>query len=300
MAKLPLALRASGRILREFRPHLAIGVGGYSAGPVAVAARMASIPVVLHEQNVLPGITNRMLAPLAARIYVSFENTRLNGKHAGRVRVLGNPVRGGLLREGQRHKLEGQRRKGAKAQRENGPSFTVAVLGGSQGAHAVNLAMIEATEFLKDRKRIRLIHQTGIEDEKTVADAYGSRGVSADVRAFFQDMGRIYAEADLIVCRAGATTVAEVTAMGKPSILIPFPYAADDHQTLNAREPAQAGAAELMPQKEATGRALADRISFYADHPEARRRMADASRRFGKPDAARRIIADIYQLLGDG
>ena len=293
LAKLPGALAASARIIRDFRPHLVIGVGGYSAGPVAVAARMASIPVVLHEQNMLPGITNRALAPLARRIYVSFGGTRIGGKYADRVRVLGNPVRRGIL-------VEGQRDKGTKGQRGNERFLTVAVLGGSQGAHAVNMAMVDAAGLLKDRERIRFVHQTGPNDAEAVAAGYREAGVSADVRAFFQDMGPVYAAADLIICRAGATTVAEVTALGKPAVFIPFPFAADDHQTLNARGPADTGGAELIPQERATGGVLARRIDYYADHPEALRRMADRSRRFGKPDAARRIVADIYQLLGDG
>ncbi len=293
MAKLPLALMASARLLREFQPHLVLGVGGYSAGPVSVAARLAGTPVVLHEQNRMPGITNRMLAPMAERIYVSFEDTPVPRKYAGRVRVLGNPVRERVLREGQRDKgTEGQRR-------ANGPSLTLAVLGGSQGAHAVNMAVIGAVGSLRDRGRIRLIHQTGTDDEKPVADAYRSMGVPAEVQAFFMDMAAVYAAADLIVCRAGATTVAEVTALGKPAIFIPFPFAADDHQTLNARGPAEAGAAALIHQADLSGRRLADRIDHYADHPETLHRMAAAARRFGQPDAARRIVADIYQMLGE-
>ncbi len=292
LAKLPRALAASARIIRGFRPHLVIGVGGYSAGPVAAAARMASIPVVLHEQNMLPGVTNRTLTPLAKRIYVSFGATRIPGKYADRVRVFGNPVRAEVLEEGQRDR-------GTEGQRGNGLSLTVAVLGGSQGAHAVNMAMVEAAGLLKDRDRVRFIHQTGPNDAEAVAAGYREAGVSADVRPFFQDMGPVYAAADLIICRAGATTVAEVTALGKPAVFIPFPFAADDHQTLNARGPADAGGAELIPQEAATGGMLAHRIDYYADHPEALRRMADHSRRFGKPDAARRIVADIYQLLGN-
>jgi UDP-N-acetylglucosamine--N-acetylmuramyl-(pentapeptide) pyrophosphoryl-undecaprenol N-acetylglucosamine transferase len=292
LAKLPLAVAASKRILNEFRPHLILGLGGYSAGPVAVAARLAAIPVVLHEQNMLPGITNRLLAPLAERIYVSFDRTRIAKKYADRVRVFGNPVRREIM-------AEGERDKGTEGQRKNGCAFTVAVLGGSQGAHAVNMAMIEAAGLLKDRERIRVIHQTGPNDADAVADAYHGKGISADVRPFFRDMAPVYAAADLIICRAGATTVAEVTALGKPAIFIPFPFAADDHQFLNAQGPAEAGGAELIRQERATGHVLADRIDHYADHPDALRLMAERSRRFGQPDAARRIVADIYQLLGD-
>ncbi len=289
-AKLLPALAASLGILRAFRPHLVIGVGGYSAGPVAMAARLLSIPVVLHEQNMLPGITNRLLAPLAERIYVSFEDTRFPKKYADRARPFGNPVRAEILDRGRRGDGKGQRT-------ESGPTFTLAALGGSQGAHAVNRIMIDAVGLLKDRERIHLIHQTGPNEVASVARAYKAMGVSADVRGFFRDMAPIYAAADLIICRAGATTIAEVTALGKPAIFIPFPFAADDHQMLNARGPADAGAAELISQKAATGRFIADRIAFYANHPDALRRMADCSRRFGKPDAARQIVSDLYRLL---
>ncbi len=293
LAKLPPAVAASARILREFRPHLILGLGGYTAGPVAVAARLAAIPVALHEQNMLPGITNRLLAPLAKRIYVSFDQTRIAETYADRVRVFGNPVRREIMEEGQRDR-------GTEGQRKNGCSFTVAVLGGSQGAHAVNMAMIDAAGLIKERERIRVIHQTGPNDAEAVTDAYRAGGIPADVRPFFRDMAPVYAAADLIICRAGATTVAEVTALGKPALFIPFPFAADDHQVLNAKGPAEAGGAELIPQKDATGRRLADRIGFYADHPEALHRMARRSRRFGNPDAARRIVSDICDMLGRG
>ena len=157
--------------------------------------------------------------------------------------------------------------------------------------------MIEALELLQDADRLHFVHQTGEADEKTVRDAYGQKAVSATARAFFDNMAEQYCQADLIVCRAGATTVAEITAMGKAAIFIPFPYAADDHQTLNAADLADADAAELIPEKELTAAMLGAKITHYLEHPQELENMAAKAREYGKPDAARNIVDDCYRLL---
>ncbi len=283
--KIPGALFRSAGILADAQADLVVGVGGYAAGPVALAAWLKGIPVVLCEQNTVPGITNRMLFPLAKRIFVSFENTR--GKiNPSKKRITGNPVRGQVL---------------AVSTAETGPEngFTIMVVGGSQGAHAINLAVVDALPHLRQRGRLRIVHQTGAEDQDSVAAAYAKAGIEAEVKAFFHDMASRYSRADLVVCRAGATTVAELTALGKAALFIPYPYAADNHQELNARALVDQGAAQMMLERDLTGAALAGCLDALAGDPELLAGMAARSRTMGKPDAARTIVDDCYQLVGN-
>jgi UDP-N-acetylglucosamine--N-acetylmuramyl-(pentapeptide) pyrophosphoryl-undecaprenol N-acetylglucosamine transferase len=175
--------------------------------------------------------------------------------------------------------------------------FTVLVLGGSQGAHRLNTALIEALDHLADRRRCFFIHQTGPADKAMAAAAYARAGAAARVQAFFNDMAVQYRRAELVVCRAGATTVAEITALGKAAVFIPFPFAADDHQRLNARRLVEAGAAEMIDEQELTGARLAGRIDFYASRPQALAAMARQAARFGKPDATRQIVDECCRLV---
>jgi UDP-N-acetylglucosamine--N-acetylmuramyl-(pentapeptide) pyrophosphoryl-undecaprenol N-acetylglucosamine transferase len=178
--------------------------------------------------------------------------------------------------------------------------FTVLIIGGSQGAHRINMAVIEALAHFKKRQQLHFVHQTGQSDEQAVQEAYRQKAVSATVQAFFDDMARQYRRADLIVCRAGATTVAEITALGKAAIFIPFPHAADNHQLLNATDLTRAGAAEMIVEKELTGERLCKRIEHYCDHRQALKDMAARAQRFGKPQAAKDIVDDCYRLLTAG
>ena len=193
---IPVGVAQSLAILTAFRPDLVVGVGSYAAGPVVLAARLLGIQVVLHEQNILPGITNRALVRFARRIYVSFEQT------AGRfdvrkVRYTGNPVRPEILN------LMGE---GDIAEKRPGDShLTLLIAGGSQGAHFINITMMAALPLLKDKQQLTIIHQTGAADETDVKEAYRSAGLKASVQAFFDDMDRQYRRADLVICRAGAT-----------------------------------------------------------------------------------------------
>ena len=283
-SKIPGAVFQAAGILSEMQAELVVGVGGYAAGPVAAAAWMKGVPLVLCEQNTIPGVTNRMLFPVARRVYLSFENTR------GRIdpskkRVSGNPVRKPIL--------EGQ----TAAHPESKP-FTVLVLGGSQGAHAINMAFVEALPHLKQRQSVRIVHQTGAVDRDPVADAYARAGVDAEVKAFFHDMASRYCQADLVVCRAGATTVAELTALGKAALFIPYPFAADNHQEFNARALVDEGAAQMVIEKDLSGAELADRLDGLAQDPSRLTEMAKRSRKLGRPDAAQFIVDDCYQLLG--
>jgi UDP-N-acetylglucosamine--N-acetylmuramyl-(pentapeptide) pyrophosphoryl-undecaprenol N-acetylglucosamine transferase len=286
LVKVPRGIVASIGILRRFKPDLVVGVGGYSAGPVAVAAWLLHKPIVLHEQNLLPGITNRMLAPLADRIYASFQQTS-EFFSAKKVRIFGNPVRREI------------REFGSSLASENGAPtpFTVLIVGGSQGAHGINMAMMDAVAHMGDRDRFFIVHQTGTADEASVREAYRKQGVSGTVQAFFMDMATQFQKADLVICRAGATTVAEITAMGKPAIYIPFPYAADNHQVLNAESLVKVGAAEMIQEKDLTGAGLAERIDQYRNRPEALEQMAKAAAAHGKPDAAADIVRDCYALV---
>jgi UDP-N-acetylglucosamine--N-acetylmuramyl-(pentapeptide) pyrophosphoryl-undecaprenol N-acetylglucosamine transferase len=281
-ALVPLSLLDARRILAARRPRLVIGVGGYSSGPVVLAAWMARVPTMLLEQNAVPGLANRLLAPLVGAAAVTFESTReYFGKRAF---VSGNPVRPEILAAA-----------GSTAPRRSADEAAgvgVLVFGGSQGAHAINMAMVEAARELAGASPpIRLTHQTGERDVEGVRAAYRSVGLAAEVEPFLYDMGRRLAQADLIVARAGATTLAELTAAGKAAILIPLPTATDDHQRKNAEALAAAGAAEVLPQVQATGAVLARSILALAADDARRARMAAAARSLARPDAAE-MIAD--------
>lgn len=290
LALIPLGVFQSGRIIKRFKPDLVLGVGSYAAGPVVLAAWMTAIPVVLHEQNILPGITNRVLARFARRIYVSFENTAGRFDSA-KVRLTGNPVRREIL---QPTAVEDREDDGPA---DRGPVLNILIAGGSQGAHAINMAAVAALPLVRKKERLRIVHQTGAADEDHVRAAYAGQGICAEVGAFFDDMDRQYQRADLIICRAGATTVAEITAVGKAALFIPFPFAADDHQRLNAEALAARGAAEMIAEKQLTAVGLAESIDRLAMDRAALDRMAALSRKFGRPEAARLIVDDCYELL---
>ena len=287
--KIPKGIWESGRILKDFSPDLALGLGSYSAGPVIIAAWLRRVPIVIHEQNMLPGITNRILARFAKRIYISFENTKSN-LDARKVRWTGNPVRNELLAY-----CAGQ---AAEKNDDTGSApFTVLIIGGSQGAHAINRAVIAALDTLENKERLHFVHQTGAADEQPVREAYRRHGIRCTVQSFFDNMAELYRRADLLICRAGATTVAEITALGKAAIFIPFPHAADNHQVLNAGMLADEGAAEMIIEKDLNAEILSRKIAYYAAHREALNHMAAKARQFGQPNAAKNIVDDCYALV---
>src|SRR5262245_56838061 len=288
-ALVPLSLIDANAIVSTRRPMLVIGVGGYSSGPVVLAAALRGVPTMLLEQNAAPGLTNRMLSPFVRAAAVSFESTRrFFGEKAF---VSGNPVRPEFLQA-----VEPFRESGANDDASGGG---ILVFGGSQRAHAINLAMVEAApQLATGGQPFRLAHQTGERDVEMVRAAYRQAGLQAEVEPFFFDMGRRLRAAYLIVCRAGATTLAEITAAGKPAILIPLPTATDDHQRRNAEALASAGAAEMLRQSDASGSALAQRIiGLMGDRP-ARERMARAARTMARPDAAKVIVDRALTLAG--
>ena len=291
LTRLPKGVMEALRILSDFVPDLVIGVGSYASGPLILAAWILRIPVVLHEQNIQPGITNRILFPLAARVHVSFPNTRFRTQ-SSRIRFSGNPIRRKIQECAARSISPDP---GSVSIRH---PFTVAIIGGSQGAHAINLAVIQALPLFKDHS-CHFIHQTGQLDLQLVQDAYLRHGISSTVQPFFQDMTDCYQLADLMICRSGATTVAEIMAIGKPAILIPFPHASDNHQELNAALLVQSQAAEMILENDLNGSALAERILFLALHPEILGQMAFRARQLGNPFAARTIADDCYALIDE-
>jgi UDP-N-acetylglucosamine--N-acetylmuramyl-(pentapeptide) pyrophosphoryl-undecaprenol N-acetylglucosamine transferase len=289
LIRLPKGVMEALKILSRFVPDLVVGVGSYASGPLVLAAWILRIPIVLHEQNIQPGITNRILFPLAARVHVSFPNTRFKTQ-SPKIRFSGNPIRKKIQECAERSiSIEFD----AVSTRR---PFTVGIIGGSQGAHAINLAAIQALPLLKDHG-IHFIHQTGQPDLRMVQDAYQRQGVSNTVQPFFQDMADCYQKADLMICRSGATTVAEIMAIGKPAIFIPFPHASDNHQGLNAGRLVQLQAAEMILESELTGSALAERILFLGSNPEMRGQMASRAKQLGNPFAARTIVDDCYALI---
>jgi UDP-N-acetylglucosamine--N-acetylmuramyl-(pentapeptide) pyrophosphoryl-undecaprenol N-acetylglucosamine transferase len=284
LALLPLGGVDAWRILSRRKPALVIGVGGYSSGPVVLAAAARGIPTMLLEQNAVPGLTNRLLSRVVSAAAVTFESTVAFFGRRGF--VSGNPVRPEFLATGAApDEPRGSRPPG------------ILIFGGSQGAHAINMAMVEAAPRLAaHRGGMAITHQTGERDLDLVRDAYRQAGLDARVEPFLYEMDREMSAADLLVCRAGATTIAEFTAAGKPAVLIPLPTAADDHQRKNAEVLAAAGAAELIEQKDLTGAALADRIVALATDGARRSAMAKAAHRFARPDAARVIVDRALEL----
>ena len=284
---LPLGGLDAWRIISKREPDLVIGVGGYSSGPVVLVAALRRIPTMLLEQNAVPGLTNRSLAKVVSAAAVTFDSTvSFFGRRAF---VAGNPIRAEFLEP---DAGDPDRPTGAAAPR-------VLIFGGSQGAHAINMAMVEAAPRLAPRG-LAITHQTGERDLERVRDAYGQAGLAARVEPFLYEMDREMRRADLIVCRAGATTIAEITAAGRPSVFIPLPTAADDHQRKNAEVLVRAGAAELIEQKDLTGELIAERITALMSDSGRRERMATAARALARPDAARVIVDRALELAGRG
>lgn len=282
---IPLGLLDAWGLLSRRAPDLVIGVGGYSSGPVVLIAALRGIPTMLLEQNAVPGLTNRLLARVVKAAAITYESTR--EFFGARAFVSGNPVRAEFA--------------GLADRPASGSELGVNLLvfGGSQGAHAINVAMVEAAPALAHLGvPLRLVHQTGERDVEMVRAGYTTAGLTAEVEPFLYDMGNRLAQADLVVCRAGATTLAELTAAGKPSVLIPLPTATDDHQRKNAEALAAVGAAELLLQQDASGAAVADVIGRLVRDSDRRAQMRVAARSLAKPDAARVIVDRALALTG--
>ena len=278
--RLPRALWQARRVVKEFAPDVVIGVGGYASGPVVLMARLMGRPTAICEQNSIPGVTNKILGKVTRAVFLSFdESRRFFG--AKKVVMSGNPVRRDLA-----HRLLAA----GAAPRRDGTPAAVLVVGGSQGAVAVNELASQALCRLAGQRPLRIVHQTGQADLDKTAARYRDAGVEADCRAFIKDMAAAYQEADVIIGRAGATTVAELAIAGKPAIFIPYPFAADNHQELNAREMAEAGAALSFRQADLTADRLAQALAPLLDDAAVRGKMGQAMRALAKPAAAATVI----------
>jgi len=284
LAVLPKSFRAARRVIKEFRPDVVIGAGGYVSGPVLLTAAFMRLPTLVMESNALPGWTNRVLARFVDRAAVSFEASL--GFFRGKGVVTGNPVR--------REFFE------IPAKPRDASRFSLLVFGGSQGARAVNEAMVAALPELEPlRDVLRITHQTGEADYERVQAAYIAAGWEkrAGVRRYIDDMVVSFAGADLVVCRAGATTTAELIAAGKAAIMVPFPLAADDHQRKNAEALVAKGAARMILQQELTGSRLAAEIADLVGAPEEVVKMASASRELAHGNAAAAVVDLVEELL---
>ena len=275
---LPRAMWRAASLLRRLKPRTVLGIGGYAGGPVVLMAALMGIRTVLLEPNAKPGFTNRVLRPFVRAAACAYEPALVH--YPGKGVLTGNPVRGGFV---------------PGAARPAGGPRTLLVFGGSQGSRVLNRAMVAALPQLPAAERLAIVHQTGEALRAEVEAGYRQAGRAADVRAFLDDMPARFAQADLIVCRSGATTCAELTAAGKAAILVPFAQAADDHQKVNAQALASAGAARMIEEKDLTGASLAAAITRAVDDPGAIAAMERSALRLARPDAAARV-ADLLEL----
>lgn len=289
LAQLPQAIFEAGKILKRFAPHLVFGVGGYVTGPVLLAAKIKGIPVCIHEQNSIPGLANRMLSRIADKIFISLP-CRYRFPEA-KTFMAGNPVRTEIIEAGK------------KREARSNTETNILVLGGSQGAHRVNMLVLEAAGLLvKDLGSILSItHQTGAADIEAVRNGYEEMGMKAEVSDFIQDMGDVYQKADLVISRAGATTLAELAVVGVPAILIPYPYAADNHQQTNGSYFETGGAAIMFLENELSGEKLSVAVRELIHDTGRTDQMAKAMKKMGRPEAADRIIdACLDMITGKG
>ena len=273
----------SRKILKEFRPDLVLGVGGYASAPLVLAARGLGIRRFIHEQNATPGLANKILGRFVDGIFISMPESA--GFFPPRItQMTGNPIRREILWGFQ------------ERVRSIGDDFSLLVFGGSAGAHRINTALLEALPRLESvRGRLKIVHQTGEKDRVRVAEGYRAAGFRAEVTGFIDNMSAAYGAADLVICRAGATTIAEVTACGKGCIFIPYPFAADDHQRKNAESLLSRGAGFMILEEDLSGESLAAQILALMENPA---RLAEAERKarsLAQLDAAQAIVAAMVQ-----
>ncbi|MGL6070099.1 undecaprenyldiphospho-muramoylpentapeptide beta-N-acetylglucosaminyltransferase [Craterilacuibacter sp.] len=273
------AFAGASSVIFRHRPDLAIGFGGYTGFPGGVMARLCLKPLVIHEQNSVAGLTNRLLAKIASRTLYAFP-----AAFAGKDGLVGNPVRSEIV---------AQAEPASRFAGRSGP-LRLLVVGGSLGAKIFNDTVPAALALLPANARPQVVHQAGAKQIEALRENYAQAGVAADCRAFIDDMAGEYAAADLVLCRAGALTIAELAAIGAASLLVPYPHAVDDHQTGNARFLADAGAAQLLPQGKLDAAALADLLQSL--NRSDCLQMAVAARRLAMPDAALKV-ADVCEAL---
>jgi UDP-N-acetylglucosamine--N-acetylmuramyl-(pentapeptide) pyrophosphoryl-undecaprenol N-acetylglucosamine transferase len=276
---LPLAIREAQKIVQAFAPDVVVGVGGYASGPAMAAAILAKIPTLAFEPNLVPGFANKMVGRRVSAAAVHFEETKKFFRNA---QVVGVPVRPEFF---------------AIPAADASHPPTLLVFGGSQGAHAINQAITEALpEVLRRVPGLRVIHQTGERDYNDVQEAYARARAAAEVSAFIDKMPQAFAQADLLVCRSGASTVAEIAAAGKPAIFVPLPTAADDHQRRNAEAIVAGGAGVLILQADLTPERLAQTVSELLADPPRLKEMSERARALSHVDAAGRMARMVAEL----
>ena len=282
IAKVFLSALDSYRILNAVMPDMVVGVGGYASGAVVLIAHMKSLPTMIHEQNSVPGMANKILGRFVDRICVTYQES-LSAFPSGRTFLTGNPIRSKILR--------GEREAARRLFTLDKDMFTVFVFGGSSGATSINRTMVDALNYLGDyRTKIQFLHQTGEKDYESVRDAYRKSGFKGTVAPFIYQMAEAYAVADIVISRAGATTLAEITALGKPSLLVPYPHSAGRHQESNAIKLREMGAAFVVFDHEMSGEVLAAHIREMFGSDSTRKEMQKASRGLGRPEACARIV----------
>ena len=299
VCKLPIGIMQSIKILKDYKPDIVIGVGGYASGPIGIASVLLGYPLVIQEQNLFPGVTNKILGRFADLVFTSFKETE-KFFNKEKVHLTGNPIRKGIA-ESESEDKEFELKFHAKVSNLKPLKFTLLIFGGSQGAHSINKAMVDGLEYLaKFKDSIFIIHQTGITDLEFVKKSYEKMGFESEVVPFINNMADSYKKADLIICRAGATTISEITACGKAAVLIPFPFAANNHQEMNARVLKENGAAEMIIEKDLNGEMLANKILFLMQSRTRLLEMERESKKMGKPDAAKEIVEYCYKLIKEG
>ena len=278
------SLLQSWRLIRRFRPDVVLGLGGYAGFSCTMAAALTGVPTAIHEQNSVPGVTNRVLAKRVDKVMVSFKGMDVPAFASPPASLTGNPVRAEIRRLRDETRVLGR---------------NILIVGGSQGASALNSFVVRELDGLA-ALGLGIWHQTGKNEYEAVRRAYAEKYPQAKVEPFISDMHEAYRFADLIICRAGATTIAELTAAGKPSILVPFPYATHDHQLNNARFLEKAGAALVFQQRQLDDLNLSAALADLFQMPETLARMARAARDMGIPDAGERVVAELLTLAKTG
>ena len=275
-------LVSSLKIIRSFKPDIVLGVGGYVSGPTVFSAYLSFIPTAICEQNTVPGLTNRILSRFAKKIFLNFMES---SKHFPEEKVVytGNPIRSSFIHSNDSHNSSGKK------------GTCILILGGSQGASNINNVVPDAVSLLES-DHLEIYHQTGQKDIELVENKYRDLKIKADVFSFSENIHELYKKSDLIISRSGAGTISEITAMGKPSVLIPFPYAAHNHQLFNAKYMEKAGASVIIEDSALDAKVLSDKIKkiLYTDNWK---KMAEQSKKLGKPDAAKQIVEELYTMV---
>lgn len=284
--KILRSIAQAKQVIGQFKPDVVIGMGGFASGPGGVAAKLSGIPLVLHEQNAIPGMTNRLLSKIATKVLCAFENTF--GQERIDATVVGNPIRQELVQLGE-NRLQ-----------EKGEDLKVLVIGGSLGAKVFNDLMPQVLSIASQKQSITLWHQVGRNNLEAVKSSYQelAQDGRVNVTEFIDDMEAAYRWADVVVCRAGALTVSELAAVGLPSVLVPFPHAVDDHQTLNAKVLVEAGGAFLLPQSIVDAQVLADKLGLLASDTTALKTMGQKARSVAVLDATDRVSQECITLAG--